>query len=92
MVTLDELFGTVREFIKSQDSFNEKHSEKTEKILVQVTKTNGRVTELESFKEKIESINNEQNVTKGKNAVILQVLKAAGAIALLGLGYLISKL
>lgn len=92
MQSLDTLIGEFRQFKRTQEDFNEKHADKMEQVLMQVTKTNGRVNELDKFKEEVQSLSKENSVQKGKNYIMKDVWRALGAIGLLLLGYLLNMI
>lgn len=68
---------------------------KIEKILIQTTKTNGRVDNLsaltEEHEEKINGLLADNNQTKGGNKIIWIVLGALGTIALVLIGWYLNK-
>lgn len=73
----------------------EKIGDRVEQILIQTTRTNGRVDTLEdNHKEHdkaLKRLEAESNQAKGKNKVIWIVLSAVGAIVLLLAGYYLNK-
>lgn len=74
-------------------------NDKLEKILIQTTKTNGRVDNLMQFKEDVQAdlnaIKEYVNITKGKDAgkdkVSERILTALGAVAIVLLTWVLSK-
>ncbi len=68
---------------------------KIEQILIQTTKTNGRVDNLsaiaEEHEEKISGLLADSNQTKGGNKIIWIVLSAIGALALILIGWYLNK-
>ena len=76
----------IQYLIERLERLDEKFDDKLDKILVQTTKTNGRVTNLESIvkdhQEKIQSHHDQLSTAKGGGKVIWVVLAALGALAL----------
>jgi predicted nucleic acid-binding Zn-ribbon protein len=68
------------------EAIDTKFDEKLDKILVQTTKTNGRVNALEDkmtsvFKE-VEDLKEHKNLNKGRDKVLYVILGGVGALAL----------
>ncbi len=65
-------------------------------ILVQATKTNGRVNSLESkcktFEDDINDLTEKSNVKKGQDNVIWKILVAAGSIAAIFIAFYLEHL
>ncbi|MBP7398194.1 MAG: hypothetical protein KA954_01315 [Chitinophagales bacterium] len=77
---------------ESSDRFTEMNN-KLESIVVQTTKTNGRVSRVEKDMveafDDIDTLKSIGNVSKGSNKIIGAIWKAAGAIALILIAALI---
>lgn len=72
--------------IQRLEAIDNKFDEKLDKILVQTTKTNGRVTALEdktanAFKE-VEDLKEHKNYNKGRDKVLYVMIGGVGALAL----------
>ncbi|CAB4126248.1 hypothetical protein UFOVP153_65 [uncultured Caudovirales phage] len=68
------------------EAIDSRFDEKLDKILVQTTKTNGRVTALEDkfsnvFKE-VEDLKEHKNYNKGRDKVLYIIIGGVGALAL----------
>lgn len=79
--SIEFLIGSFDEFKKAQLKHNELTNEKLDDIIVQTTKTNGRVTSLEGLKPKVEELMQEKNISKGKNSIWIKIIAVLGPIA-----------
>lgn len=83
---------SMEKIIQKIDSIDEK----IERILIQTTKTNGRVDFLEDKTDKhevtIASLLADKNQSKGSNRIIWIVVSAAGAVGMLLIGWFLNKI
>jgi hypothetical protein len=70
--------------------------DKIERILIQTTKTNGRVDNLskktDDHEELLDTLMADSNKTKGGNKIIWVFLSAVGALALILIGWYLNKI
>lgn len=77
------------------ESMDEKFDTKLDKILVQTTKTNGRVNGLEDWRKsasiEIEQIKEHNNINKGRDKTLWVVITAIGSVVGIYIGYILSN-
>lgn len=86
--TTSELYRTIQDHIKYESGYQERFEEKLDQVLLQVTKTNGRVDAIEGWKEKhahplLEDY--KENRAQVKGATKLWTLVWSGLIVIVGL-------
>ena len=91
MESIEFLIGSFNEFKNAQLKHNQITNEKLDDIIVQTTKTNGRVTSLEGLKPKVEELMTQKSFSGGKNSVWLKLAAGLGPILAAIITYYLKK-